>query len=130
MQMEWYAARACLRHLRQRHPDWSYKRLAEEVGYSYNWVRKWCRRFDEAKPDDPTLFCSHSRRRKRPPEKIAQTVVDKILAIRDEPPRGLQRPPGPVAIKYYLGLDEELQQGETHIPRSTSTIWAILDVNG
>lgn len=130
MEMKWYAARACLCHLRHCHPDWSYKRLAEEAGYSYNWVRKWCRRFKEAQPDDPTLFCSHSRCRKRPPEKIAPVVVNKILAIRDEPPQGLQRTPGPVAIQYYLGLDKELQQGEVHIPRSSSTIWAILNAHG
>jgi hypothetical protein len=36
METEWYQARACLRHLRKKHPEWSYKQLAQETGYSYN----------------------------------------------------------------------------------------------
>ena len=58
MEEQWYAARAALRHLQQKHPNWSYRRLAEETGYSYNWVRKWCHRFDQAEPDDPEVLCS------------------------------------------------------------------------
>jgi hypothetical protein len=39
METEWYQARACLRHLRKKHPAWTLKQLAQEMGYSYNWVR-------------------------------------------------------------------------------------------
>jgi hypothetical protein len=59
METDWYQGRACLRHLRQKHPAWSYRRLTEETGYSYNWVRKWAKRLDETPPailtmrDDP-----------------------------------------------------------------------------
>jgi len=130
MEEKWYAARAGLRHLYQQHPSWSYKRLAEETGYSYNWVRKWCNRFAQAEPDDPTILRSQSRCRHTLPEGIQPEVVTQILAIRDDPPEGLNRIPGPLAIKYYLHRDEELKAAGYHLPTSTSTIWAILDENG
>lgn len=130
MEEQWYAARAALRHLHQKHPAWSYKRLAEEIGYSYNWVRKWCQRFDQAGPDDPAVLCSHSRAPKSSTARVQPAVINKILAIRDDPPQNLKRIPGPVAIKYYLHQDEALNQQGYYLPTSTSTIWTILDENG
>jgi len=87
MEEEWYVARACLLHLRKKHPKWSKRYLAKEIGYSYNWVCKWCQRFDKAEADAPSVLCSHSRCRKRLPERIHPEVVRKILSIRDEPPK-------------------------------------------
>jgi hypothetical protein len=49
------------------------------------------------------------------------------LAIRDHPPEGLKRTPGPVAIAYYLQKLEETDPLGCHLPTSTSTIWKILD---
>lgn len=130
MEEQWYATRAALRHLHRKHPAWSYKRLAEETGYSYNWVRKWCQRFDQAAPDNPEVLCSHSRAPKTSAARVEPAVITKILAIRDDPPDNLKRTPGPVAIKYYLHQDEELKQQGYYLPTSTSTIWTILDENG
>jgi hypothetical protein len=130
METEWYQARACLRHLRKKHPAWTLKQLAQEMGYSYNWVRKWCKRLAAAPPDDATCLCSLSRARKTPPPPIAPEVVKVILTLRHDPPEGLQRTPGPVAIKYYLPRDQELQVKGYHLPTSTSTIWRILDQHG
>jgi hypothetical protein len=129
MEEQWYAARAALRHLHHKHPDWSYKRLSQETGYCYNWVRKWCKRFDEAEPDDPEVLCSQSRARHTPPEGVKPAVVTKILTIRDDPPENLKRVPGPEAIKYYLHRDQELKQQGYYLPTSTSTIWRILSEN-
>jgi len=67
---------------------------------------------------------SRSRARKHPPEGISPTVIERILQMRDEPPEGLQRTPGPKAILYYLPRDEQLQ-GE-RLPRSSRTIYRIL----
>jgi transposase len=130
MEEKWYRDRACLRHLRHKHPDWSYRKLAREMGYSYNWVRKWCARFAQATPDDNDVLHSQSRCPHHPPENIRPEVVAKILAIRDDPPENLNRIPGPVAIRYYLQRDEELQAEAYHLPTSTSTLWRILDENG
>src|SRR6185436_8375630 len=106
METQWYQARACLRHLRKKHPDWTIKQLAQETGYCDNWVRKWLKRLATAPPEDATCLCSQSRARKNPPPGIAPEVVTSILAIRDDPPEGLHRTPGPVAIKYYLPRDQ------------------------
>jgi transposase InsO family protein len=130
METEWYQARACLRHLRKKHPDWTINQLAEETGYCPNWVRKWLKRLATAPPEDATCLCSQSRARHTPPPGIAPEVVTSILAIRDDPPEGLNRTPGPVAIKYYLPRDPALQTSGYHLPTSTSTIWRILDQNG
>jgi hypothetical protein len=43
-----------------------------------------------------------SRARHHPPERIDQAIEAVIIAIRDEPPEGLRRTPGPRAILYYL----------------------------
>jgi hypothetical protein len=130
METEWYQARACLRHLRQKHPQWTLKQLAQETGYSYNWVRKWSKRLDAAPPDAATCLSSLSRARKTPPPTIAPEVVTAILTIRHDPPEGLRRTPGPVAIKYYLPKDKTLEAKGYHLPTSTSTIWRILDQHG
>lgn len=130
METAWYQARACLRHLRKKHPDWTINQLAQEMGYSPNWVRKWLKRLAAAPPEDATCLCSQSRARKNPPPRIAPEVVTSILAIRDDPPEGLNRTPGPVAIKYYLPRDKNLAGKGYHLPTSTSTLWRILDQNG
>src|SRR5438034_5071967 len=48
--------------------------------------------------------------------------------MRDEPPEGLRRTPGPKALLYYLPRDEQLQ-GE-RLPRSSRTIYRILQQAG
>jgi transposase InsO family protein len=52
-------------------------------------------------------------------------VVAKILELRDSPPKGFNRVPGPKAILYFLHQDAELKARE-RLPRSTRTIWRIL----
>ncbi len=46
MQSEHYAARARLRELMGLHPDWTHRQLAQAVGYSVPWVRKWRQRHE------------------------------------------------------------------------------------
>jgi transposase InsO family protein len=55
-------------------------------------------------------------------------VIDRIVALRDEPPEGLRRTPGPKALLYYLPRDEHVQ-GE-RLPRSSRTIYQILKQAG
>ena len=42
MEEQWQADRARLRKLRQAHPTWSQRKLAEETKRSVTWVKKWC----------------------------------------------------------------------------------------
>jgi len=56
--------------------------------------------------------------------------VDRLLEMRDHPPEGLGRTPGPKALVYYLPRDESLQQTGLRLPRSTRTIHRLLRENG
>lgn len=127
MEEQWQVDRARLRRLYQENPSWSYRRLAEEVGYSERWVKKWLKRFKAAEPTDQTVLKSQSRRPKHIRPAITQAVVDRILNIRDEPP--LYRVPGPLAIKYFLHKQAQDPPLDDYLPTSTSTIWRILDEN-
>jgi hypothetical protein len=106
---------------------WSYPELARYLSRSISWVKKWSKRLKTAALKDQTVLKSQSRCPKHPPPAIEPVVIERILAIRDQPPDGLQRTPGPVAIKYYLHKMEKTAPLGCYLPTSTSTVWRILD---
>jgi hypothetical protein len=108
------------------HPEWSRQKMADEVGRSKSWVKKWIRRICSAPLEDQKVLYGHSRARKHPPPAVPPEIVDKILDIRDRPPGQLGRSPGPLTILYYLRRDRTLQEAGARLPRSTRTIWKIL----
>ncbi|BCL79940.1 transposase family protein [Ktedonobacteria bacterium brp13] len=131
MLSSYYAARANLYTLHQRHPEWSHAELAAALGSSTSWVEKWLKRFREelaqAIPLEHILQ-GHSRARKTPSPTTLPEVVQEILAIRDPPPEGLRRVPGPEAIHYYLARDPLMLFFQLPLP-SCKTIYRILKVN-
>lgn len=129
MEEQWQVDRVRLWHLQQEHPAWSHAQFGQEVGRSKSWVKKWRKRHKKTDPTDEDKFKSHSRRPHRAGSPIKPAVIKRILAIRDEPPEGLHRTPGPLAIKYYLHKQEEETPLGCYLPTSTSTIWAILNEN-
>src|SRR5215831_13719177 len=52
MEVEWIADRATLRSLAREHPEWTQQDLADAVGRSLSWIKKWLKRLREAPPDD------------------------------------------------------------------------------
>src|SRR5436305_3777247 len=128
MEVVYYAARANLRRLMQLHPEWTQQQYATAVGMSVGWVKKWKQRLAQAEPADEQVLHSRSRARKHPPERISQAVADRIVEMRDEPPEGLRRTPGPKALLYYLPRDEQL--AGQRLPRSSRTIYGILKQAG
>src|SRR6266481_4343915 len=126
MQALYYAARGNLRWLLRLHPQWSQRQLAQALGMSRSWVSKWIKRLQSAPPDDEEVLQGLSRAPKHPPERLDARVIDRILEIRDQPPEGLGRIPGPKAILYYLPRDESLQQAGLRLPRSSRTVYRIL----
>jgi len=128
MEAVYYAARANLRRLMGLYPQWTHQQYAQALGMSAGWVKKWKKRFQEAEPADEQVLHSRSRARKHPPERISQAVIERIIQMRDEPPEGLRRTPGPKALLYYLPRDEQVQ-GE-RLPRSSRTIYRILQQAG
>jgi transposase InsO family protein len=130
MQQEhWIADRAMLQRLLQLHPAWTQQELADWIGRSKGWVKKWIKRLREAPPGDTRVLLGKPLGRTTPYPQTDPQVEERVLAIRDAPPENLQRTPGPRAILYYLPRDSELQQRTQTLPRSTRTIWKILRRN-
>ena len=127
MEEEWIVDRSKLREVWLEHPDWSRQKMAKEVGRSKAWVKKWLRRIRSAALEDREVLHGHSRIPKKPPPRIPDEVVDKVLDIRDHPPQQLGRIPGPLPILYYLKQDQSLIERGLKLPRSTRTVWKILD---
>jgi hypothetical protein len=130
MEEQYVLDRARLRVLRRQYPAWTQRELAEATGRSLGWVKKWVKRLAAAAPDDDQVLWGHSRARKTAPCRVGASVIERILAIRDDPPDNLRRTPGPRTILYYLHRDEDLTASGVYVPRSTSTIWQILDQHG
>ena len=124
------ADRAHLRKLLRTHPTWPHQEYADQIGRSYDWVKKWVKRLRAAPPDDESVLWSRSSARKHHPPPFDPAVIERILAIRDDPPERLQRTPGPKAILYYLHRDQDLLAQGLRLPRSTRTIWEILHAHG
>ena len=109
------------------HPQWDHATLAAALGSSKGWVKKWLKRLREEQAAGVPLadiLPGHSRARKHPPVKTSALVVEQVLAMRDQPPQGLRRVPGPEAIHYYLEEDPLLQFFQMPIP-SSKTIYRI-----
>jgi hypothetical protein len=130
MEAQWVADRTALRTLLRTQLTWTLRDFAQALGRSLSWVKKWVRRLRAAPRADPTSVQSRSRARRRPQGTINPQVVERILAIRDEPPAGLRRIPGPRTSRYYLQQDQELRALGLPLPRSTRTIWRILRQHG
>ncbi len=129
MQERWIADRAMLQQLIQKHPEWTQQELADWIGRSLGWVKKWVKRLREVPPGDARVLFGKPFGRKTPYAQTDPEVEERILSIRDAPPENLKRTPGPRAILYYLPRDPQLQHRTETLPRSTRTIWKILQRN-
>jgi hypothetical protein len=128
MEEEWMRDRALLYDLLKETPSASPRELAQIIGRSLSWVNKWCKRLAKGDPQDPSLFCSHSRAHHTPYFRWDFPVIQRIVEMRLSPPENLKRVPGPRALLYYLPRDPELQAAQVPLPRSSRTIWKILHV--
>ncbi len=52
MEVEWIADRATLRSLAHEHSEWTQRDLADAVGRSLSWVKKWLKRRNSRSFDD------------------------------------------------------------------------------
>jgi hypothetical protein len=127
MEETWIAKRGQLRQLLIDKPNWTNQMYADALGMSVSWVKDWKRVFRVADPNDDSIPLGRTRHRRTAFDSYDLEVIEAVLNIRDHPPAYCPRTPGPAVIQY------ELQQrfGETgrRYPRSTSTIWGILDAN-
>ena len=129
MTLSYYADRVNLVHAMRRFPHWSAPQLAHALQRSESWVKKWRTRLRPLFSQPAALqeaLQGQSRAPKHPPARLDVQVEETILSIRDEPPEGLRRTPGPRAIQYYLQRDETLQALGLAGSRSTRTIYQVL----
>ena len=126
MEEQWIVDRSRLRAVWLEHPEWSKRQLAEAIGHSKAWVKKWLKRIRSRPLEDQDILRGESRARKRPPPVWPENVVNQILEIRDHPLEKLGRIPGPLTILYYLTRDQNLHEAGIALPRSTRTVWKIL----
>lgn len=133
MTTSYYADRMNLFSLMQQHPDWSQQELAQAVGRSKSWVQKWQKRFADCSARDQAglhhVAQGQSQARKTPPARIDERIEALILELRDHPPEGLRRTPGPKTILYYLPRHVSAWDSGRRLPTSTRTIYQILKRN-
>jgi transposase len=80
MEVDWVCKRAHLRAVLQLHPDWSQQQIADAVGSSKSTVSRWKKRFAQADPGSASILFSRSRAPHHHPPRVAQEVVERIIA--------------------------------------------------
>lgn len=91
MEEEWVVNRSKLREVWLEHPEWSRQKMADEVGRSKSWVKKWLKRIRGAPLESQEVLRGKSRVRKHLPSPMEPKIVEKILEIR-APPHQLGAP--------------------------------------
>lgn len=126
MEAIWTAKRIALWQLLNEPVRRTNQQLADLVGMSPSWVQKWRTRVAEADGQAIIPFQSQSRQRHTSPRQITEPVEAKILHLRDHLTEQYQRRVGARNILYHLQHDEDLRQLGAFIPRSASTVHAVL----
>lgn len=127
MEEHWIARRSQLRQLLQDQPHWTNRMYADAVGMSVSWVKDWKRVFRTADPGDERVVLGRPRHRRTPLEDYEPDVIETVLNIRHNPPEYCPKTPGPAVIQYEL--QERFADTGKRFPRSTSTIWTILNLH-
>ena len=130
MERVWELARLELYQLRRDHLDWSQTQLAAKLGYSLSWVKKWLRRFRQAKTMSLDVFKSQSRAPQHNPRTVQPLVRQAILGFRDALREKYHRSVGAKTILYHLHHDPWLKQQNVYLPRSSRIIWQVLKDGG
>jgi hypothetical protein len=124
METEWRIGRARLRELLQENGQACHGELAQQLGYSVAWVRKWRKRLAQAAPDDDQVLLGESHRPKHIPRRVREQVEERIVALRETLSEQYNRTVGARTIATYL--KREAAQWEGVVPASSATIWRIL----
>lgn len=130
METLWEFERMKLFELVRDHPDWSTSRLAEVIGHSLSWVKKWCQRFRQVKQLNLAMFQSQSRAPKTRSKHLTPLVRNAILSLRDQLKAVYRRVVGPKTILYHLHQDPLIKYSDVFVPRSSCTLWRVLKDGG
>ena len=130
METEWVVARVQLYQLMQQQPTWSLARLAQALGYSLSWVKKWRKRFRAALQMTWQTFLSQSRAPKTRQRRVTKVVVETVLALRDDLKTIYQRTVGAKTILFHLHRDYAAVASPDGLPTSVRSLWQILRASG
>jgi hypothetical protein len=127
---EWVLERIKLYQLRRRHPDWSLRRCARELGHDPKWARKWVQRFQTTTTVSLEVFKSQSRAPKTVHRTIGEEAKQLVCELRQQLSEKFHRKAGAKTIAW--GLAEYVQQHPVPfaLPKSLSTITQILHEKG
>ena len=114
METEWRIGRARLRELLQENGQACHGELAQQLGYSVAWVRKWRKRLAQAAPDDDQVLLGQSHRPKHIPRRVREQVEERIVALREALSEQYNRTVGARTIAIYL--KREAAQWEGVVP--------------
>lgn len=119
-----------LHRLMLAHPHWGPAQLAQAIGRSERWARKWVKRLKAVEQPSFEMYRSRSRAPKTRPRQTPEPVKDVICQLREELSEAYHRPAGADLIHVHLQRDETLKQNHNFIPTSTKTITRILKERG
>lgn len=122
--------RMTLHRLMRAHPSRSPAQLAEAVGRSERWGRKWVKRLKTVEVPSFRMYLSQSRAPKTRPRQTNERVKDVICTLRETLSDTYHRPVGATLIRHYLGKDIALQESHPFVPTSSRTITKILRERG
>ena len=122
--------RMTLHRLSTENPHWKSPQLADSIGRSERWVRKWLSRFAQATEDHFSMYLSQSRAPKTVTRQTAPEVKDVICDLREILSEKYHRKAGADLIRHYLLQDERLKDTDFFIPTSSRTITNILRERG
>jgi hypothetical protein len=131
MEEAWMRDRALLRDLLEKTPHASPQELAQAIGRSVSWVKKWRKQLANGDPHDPSVLCSCSRAHHAPYFRWDLRVTQKIVEMRFAAPENADRGclgPGPCSTTFPV--TKALQAAHVPLPRRGRTIWKILHATG
>lgn len=131
-EIKWIMKRAELRDILQdeEKQKWSHRALARLIRMSTDFVAKWRQPLMKTDLDDIESLKSRSRARTISSKLVGEAVEAKILYYRETLTEERNRRVGARGIKPYLLKDPDLKQLKVYIPKSTSTINAVLNKYG
>jgi hypothetical protein len=122
--------RMTLHKLMMSQPYWTPAQLAEAVGRSERWARRWVGRLQAVETPGFSMYLSHSRAPKTRPRQTPAPVKDAICELRETLSEAYHRPAGATLIRHYLLQDDPLQKAGHFIPTSSRTITQVLRERG
>ncbi len=120
METEWRIARARLRDLLRENAHVCHRELADQLGYSVAWVRKWRKRLAQATPEDDQVLNGQSHRPKHIPHRVSEPVEERIIELRVVLSEQYNHPVGARTIAAYLRKEAAHWAGG--VPTSSATI--------